>query len=249
MNFKLYLKKVGNKLYFKLFSRRFHKRLTYCFMSNKSETLIIVFSGFASKPVYNYVNTLRNIKADKLFILDDFGYKGSYYWFENGRDYPRTLTESLISSVMGGQKYKRIITAGSSKGGTCAIYFGLKFHANHIFAGACQYLVGNYLYQECNREKFYGMMGYESELENRKLLNEMVASIIEKERGNNDTHIHLLYSDKEHTYEDDILPLLRKLNDCNMQYDEVVCDFDDHSDVGIYFAPYLRQQIKELIGK
>lgn len=34
-----------------------------------------------------------------------------------------------------------------------------------------------------------------------------------------------------------------------MQYDEVVCDIDDHSDAGIYFAPYLRQQIKELIGK
>ena len=61
-----------------------------------------------------------------LFILDDFGYRGSYYWYENGSDKPRLLVEGLVSDVMRKGKYKSLITIGSSKGGTCAIYFGLK---------------------------------------------------------------------------------------------------------------------------
>lgn len=38
-----------------------------------------------------------------MFILDDFGYKGSYYWYENGHDYPMTLANSLtMCKLIGG---------------------------------------------------------------------------------------------------------------------------------------------------
>lgn len=248
MNFKKSLKRFGNKVFFLLFTKRFKNRLSYYFRSNNSNTLIIVFSAFASKPSYNYVKTLKDLNFDQLFILDDFGYKGSYYWYENGDDYPRTLTESLISKFINRGGYKRLITAGSSKGGTCAIYFGLKYHATHIFAGACQYLVGNYLYTECNREKFYGMMGRDNEEENRAILNNMVSNEIKKEKGNNDLHFHLLYSNKEHTYEDDIIPLIEDLKKYKMTYDEEICDFDDHSDVGKFFGPYLIHSLQAIIN-
>ena len=104
MNYKLLVKKVLNGLFYKIVSRRYKGRLTYYFKSNKSDTLLIVFSAFTPKPCYNYVKTLMGLKIDKLFILDDFGYKGSYYWYENGEDYPQKLTESLIASVVGGGK-------------------------------------------------------------------------------------------------------------------------------------------------
>ena len=46
--------------------------------------------------MYNYVRTLQNIKADKMFILDDFGHKGSYYWYENGDNSSLTLSKYLL---------------------------------------------------------------------------------------------------------------------------------------------------------
>lgn len=54
-------------------------KLKYIYERNGSEELIIMFSGFGTVRRYNYMKTLAQSKIDKLFILDVFGYKGSYY--------------------------------------------------------------------------------------------------------------------------------------------------------------------------
>lgn len=94
------IKSILNKLYIKLHEHTHEDRLKYLFQNCHSDTLIIGFSGFLDKSMYNYVRTLHNIKADKMFILDDFAYKGSYYWYEKGRDYPNSLDNSLILSKL-----------------------------------------------------------------------------------------------------------------------------------------------------
>lgn len=43
------------------------------------------------------------------------------------------------------QKNNLVVTIGSSKGGTCAILYGLMTNAEYIIAGACQYRIGSYL--------------------------------------------------------------------------------------------------------
>ena len=96
------LKRILTKIYIKLKERKYNGRLKYLFLNNHSNVLIISFSGFSDKPMYNYIRTLRTIKADKLFILDDFGYKGSYYWFENGNDKPLLLVNSLLQTLLSG---------------------------------------------------------------------------------------------------------------------------------------------------
>lgn len=48
--------------------------------------LIIVFSAFQAigrPPAYNYIRTLEEFGCNKLFILDDFGSRASYYLCEN----------------------------------------------------------------------------------------------------------------------------------------------------------------------
>ena len=52
--------------------------------------------------------------------------------------------------------------------------------------------------------------------------------------------IHLLYSKNEHTYQDDIIDLLDKLNECGYRVLEKQYDFSEHNDIGIYFKKYLR---------
>lgn len=56
-------------------------------------------------------------------------------------------------------KYKRTYYAGSSKGGTAAIYYGVKNNATAVFSGACQYNLGTYLSIDKHRDIFQSMMG------------------------------------------------------------------------------------------
>lgn len=96
------IRKFLKKVYFLINERTYEGRLKYVYKRKHSRTLIVCFSGFASKPVYNYMRTLKSVAADQLYILDDFGFKGSYYWFENGKDNPRRLTHNLIQKIING---------------------------------------------------------------------------------------------------------------------------------------------------
>lgn len=224
----------------KLQEKTYQGRLRYVLQKNSSDTLVIVFSAFTPRPVYNYMHTLEKLKdADKLYILDDFGYKGSYYWFENGNDRPMTLIESLINELKQ-RGYKNIITIGSSKGGTCAIYYGLMFDAQHIFAGACQYYVGNYLSDYPDILK--AMMGETTE-EAISKLNSIMPSHLKQHKGST-SFIHLLYSPNENTYEKHIVHLLADLKKYEIPVEEIIEDFQNHNDVGKPFSQMLINYFK-----
>ena len=94
---------VINKMRLSLKEKHLDK-LRYIHERNGSDELIIMFSGFGTIPKYNYMKTLAQSKIDKLFILDNFGYRGSYYWFENGSDKPLQLVTTLIERIGGGIK-------------------------------------------------------------------------------------------------------------------------------------------------
>ena len=239
------IKSILIKTYIRLKEKTYQGRLRYLYQKNLSDVLIVVFSGFSEKPMYNYVRTLQSIKADKIFILDDFGYKGSYYWYENGCNKPMELVKSFLSSKLGA--YKNLITLGSSKGGTCAIYYGLLFGASDIYSGACQYYVGKYLNRADHIDIFKSMMGDEASSKEESILDTEMSKMLRKHKGSN-TRIHLFYSKDEHTYEDDIKHLINDLEDNDIAYDEKIESFAEHSLVGKYFSPWVRNQLKEKIN-
>lgn len=81
------------------------KKGKYLLFKNKSDTLLIIFSSLApnhKKPAYNYVRALSSSLCDRLYILDGYGHRGSYYWFENGMNLPEVETLSLINKVVNG---------------------------------------------------------------------------------------------------------------------------------------------------
>ena len=83
----------------KLRTRKFSGRMEYLWIRKGYKHLIIVFSAFGDKPVFNYLKSLNGVRADRLYILDDFAHKGSYYWFENGMPRPLELTNGLIAYI------------------------------------------------------------------------------------------------------------------------------------------------------
>src|SRR5690606_37821366 len=77
------------------------RKIKYVFQKTfrKTNRLVIVFSAFSAKgkpPSYNYVRTLEGIGCNKLFILDDFGSRVSYYLCEN-KDF--SIERSVISLI------------------------------------------------------------------------------------------------------------------------------------------------------
>lgn len=233
--------KLISRFEIKLKEKKYEDKLKYIFVNNHSDALMIIFSAFTGNTRrYNYYAGFKGMKADKLYILDPWGVKGSYYWFENGGVIPRELTESLINLIVRGGEYKKIYTLGTSKGGTAALFFGLQMNATAIFSGACQYNVGNYVYQEGREDIFRGMMGQDAGDKEAQLLNQMMPRQIEQYK-NTTSEIHILYSKQEKTYERQLVDLFSKLKECGIPYIEKEEFFTNHSDVGKYFISYVRE--------
>ena len=147
-------KHVYSRAYIKLHEHTYGTKGKFLFVDNKSDTLLIVFSAFTGEvPRYNYFYSFKELhNISQLYILDNYGKRGSYYLYENGSSFPENDVKVLVESIIKKYSIKKIITAGTSKGGTAAIYFGLKLHADHIFSGACQYYIGTYLDREEHKE-------------------------------------------------------------------------------------------------
>lgn len=230
------------KIYFLINERTHQNRLKYIWKRHHSKTLIISFSGFSPKPVYNYMRTLQSVKVDQLYILDDFGIRGSYYWYEKGKDMPNRLVQSLVNQLVIRGGYERVITLGSSKGGTCAIYFGLMFGATDIYAGACQYYAGTYLNTDEHLPILKAMMGDMPTNAAVNILDRMLPDMIKQNAGTK-SRVHLLYSKEEHTYDEHVKYLIEDLNNNNIAFDEQVESFKDHNEVGKYFSPWILEKI------
>lgn len=233
-------------LQFRLMEKNYKKRLKYLFFGKGSDSLLVCFSAFppGNIRVYNNVNGFNDLDVDRLYISDNWGYKGSYYLFEDGNDEPFNLTCSLINEYIGGGKYRHVYTAGTSKGGSCAIMFGLVFNAEKIMAGACQYHLGTYLNTPDHKPIFEGMMGIGASTEEENYLNAVMPRIIEEHRKT-DSIVYLLYSKQEHTYEEDIKDLLVDLKRNNINVVEKEEFFTNHGDVGYFFIPFVKSVVNK----
>lgn len=250
------LSKIINKfyrLYIIVFEKKFYdgdKRIKYMFVRKKSKKLVVVFSGFASRknnPTYNMVKTLNGVKINKLFILDDFGYekKGSYYLGENGEFFVPKLVSDLINEIKKNQNIEEIFCVGSSKGGSAAIYFGLKHNVDHIIAGAPQYFIGNYLSSNDTLLKsLYSITGNTDE-KSISLLNRVIRDEIVDYTGEYKPKITIHYSKNEHTYSNHVSFLLTDLKKFGFSVDEDIQKYSDHADVAMYFPTLCKNILKE----
>lgn len=69
--------------------------------SPKNKELMIIFSAMDknNNRRYHYLKNFKNLGVDLLYILDPYGYRGSYWLYENGKDYPQ---KQLLEFLGGG---------------------------------------------------------------------------------------------------------------------------------------------------
>ena len=139
-----------------------------------------------------------------------------------------------------------MLTLGTSKGGSAALFYGLKLNAQDIVIGACQYRIGSYVSNY--PEIFRGMTGKTVNENDVNSLNSVLPHLIAGSSATR-SHIHLIHSVKEPTYERDIKYLIRDLNSYGLKWTEIECGFEKHDDVGKFFIPYASKFLKEIRSK
>lgn len=115
-----------------------------------SNTLNVVFTamGQLGDFSYNYRRSAQSSRANVLYILDDFGDQGSYYWLQKLKSSPFAATQQLIRDVMaelGIPSVDNVATFGSSKGGAAALLHGSALGAGLMILGAPQYRIGSFV--------------------------------------------------------------------------------------------------------
>lgn len=233
-----------------------YKNIKYILKKADSDILTISFSGFPgnSKAKYNYMKTLREYNCNQLFILDNFGYKrrGSYYLGEKGDWFLVQQIESLIKNIVRDLKINHILTVGSSKGGTSALFYGIRLKAEVAIIGAPQYYVGNYLNTEEHIPILEGIMGSGGGIGIEKaidILNKFLPDTVKSSEKDHLT-VYVHYSPFEHTYQEHIQFMIRDLkeNGYHVIEDSEYC-YEKHSDVAAFFPAFLQKTVSEHLQK
>lgn len=228
--------------------------LKYILKKNlNSKDLIVVFSSCTRRGIkarYNYMRTLAKIKANKLFILDDFAndHRGSYYLGYESTYSEEKATVELINFIKKNLGTTKLICCGSSKGGYSALNFGLQYPDSYIIAGGPQYYLGQYLVGSKNIECLEHILGHVSDEKISELDNRLQMLIKRKTNGNTQK-IYLHFSDKEHTYNEHIKDLLQELRECDYTVECDIADYTNHSDISYYFPDFLVKTVSALISE
>ena len=214
-----------------------NRTLSYLFKNNHSENLCIVFSAFpkpGNKPGYDLIKSLwkKKINCSFLFIRDNFinfPSGGSYYLGKDGDYFGIELVSHFIKQFIKDNGFTKIISAGFSKGGTCAVIYGIKLQFDYIIPGACQYFIGTYLSQR-NMKVLEALTGekpvQEKTIHKLDMLTKKV--ITESSQIDHKPVIYLHYSNQEHTYNEHVVYLINDL---------IENGFHVNTDVGCYNDP------------
>ena len=255
------LKKLGKQAYWKGFDlvhQRTHRhagyRVHYVLHRGSSDALVVVFSAFSAglKPTYNYVRTLwGRTDAHLLFIRDDFvnlPSGGAYYIGRKGDSHGRQAVLSLIRRIREQTGAKRVISVGSSKGGTAALLFGCMLPMDAVIIGAPQYYIGSYMKEhKPDSLALLATSGGSVLAEDIAWLDALVPRAVGECTAPPVVHIH--YSDREHTYPEHIADMLRDLKASGYEVHEDAADYEKHTDVYLYYVPYLEKTLPAILNE
>lgn len=213
---------------------------------NNKNKLMIIFSAFSTDEAkYNYISTLKTCDCNKLFILDDFGSKGTYYLGLKGDFNIETSVMALISYIMSKNNilFSNVISIGSSKGGSAAIYFGLKYNFGDVIAGAPQYKIGTYLSDLSISDYALEIFGEISDC-NRIKYNNLI-----RLSANTCTNIYLLTSDGDNQYKKVLKEFEFVSRELNIKLNIDKCEINNHGEISREFPKFLYDKLDLVLNK
>lgn len=214
--------------------------------------LVVVFSAFPalnSGARYNYMRSLKDVRANKLFILDDFGsdLRGSYYLGKGGELQIQEAVVSLIQSIKSANNIRRMIFAGSSKGGYAAINFSSFFGDTHVIAGGPQYLLGEYLKIPGHSHILEYITG-DSTSESVDSLNKFSREILSKPLSST-CHYDVFCSKTDSMHALHVTSLVSDLKSNNIRFVHTEGAYSTHDDLAVAFPEFLNKTVKSILNE
>ncbi|WP_051834653.1 hypothetical protein [Streptomyces sp. NRRL S-15] len=176
-----------------------------------NQHLVVVFANFAAPDDYGWSNGIfDSLRSNVLWIRDQFDGKNSYYLCR-GMDFElERSVVTLISNVMHslGLTPDQCTMWGGSKGGSAALYFGLKYGFRNIVSLVPQFRIGTYLEKHPAVAEY--MMGQVTEV-NVHVLDNVIPDLA-RAGANRGANIYVLSSPQDEQYPVQVEPYLGLFN-------------------------------------
>lgn len=195
-------------------SGRFPVDYRFAHAKNGNRRLMVVFANLYAPDEYGWANgVLDKTRSNILWIRDKFEGVNSYYLC---KEMDFGLEESvigLISSVMRALELTPddCIMFGSSKGGTAALYYGLKYGFRSIVASVPQFAIGSFVKQHMQPTARF-MMGEDIPDRNVEILDALLPETVWRS-GNRDADIYLISSPQDEQYRQHVEPYIGHFRD------------------------------------
>ncbi|MBD8045434.1 hypothetical protein H9638_16635 [Arthrobacter sp. Sa2BUA2] len=209
------------------------------------DRLCVGFSAISSPYdfSYNYRASLSSVNAYRLFILDNFGNRGSYYYADHRNtdifDSVQEFLSDLCSQL--GIDPSNVSFIGSSKGGTAALAHGIRFGVGNIIVGAPQSLPGTYL-GGAAPEILQFIAGDNSEA-SVEWLDGLLFDVLERVGGS--PRIRILVGANDAHLRVHVRPLLHMAQRAGLDASVLIVNGLTHQDVGKAFAPYVTAALRD----
>lgn len=173
--------------------------------------LLIVMSGFniPDPTVYDF-SMLEHCHSSILWIKDDFGGLPAYYLCNNMNFEIEQGVSTLIQGTVNFCKPNNISILGGSKGGSMALYYGLKHDIKNIITAVPQFNIGSYVAAGYWQHVGKKMMGNLSD-KNIKLLDMVIKNKLYQHKRK-DANIYLFTSPDDKQFATEIEPNLLLLS-------------------------------------
>lgn len=171
--------------------------------------LVVVFANFSAPGDYGWSNgVFDKLRANILWIRDNFEGKQSYYLCR-GMDFG--LEQSVVTLISNVMKSLDLTTEsvtlwGGSKGGSAALYFGLKYGFKNIVAIAPQFSIGTYV-KNVHPGTARFMLGEGVPEENVRIVDSLVPDLA-RSGANRAANIYLVSSPQDDQYPTQVEPFL-----------------------------------------
>lgn len=176
---------------------------------NGNRHLVVVFANFYAPEDFGFAyGVMDNLRANVLWIRDRFDGQSSYYLCRNLDFSIESAVASLIENVMGSLSLTSAdcTLIGSSKGGSAALYFGLRYGFRNIVASAPQFAIGSFVMAEQPGAAQY-MMGRDVPAESVRALDSVIPDLVRSGAGRS-ANVYLFSALADEQYEVQIGPYL-----------------------------------------
>ncbi|MFZ3452655.1 heparinase II/III domain-containing protein [Arthrobacter sp. 7Tela_A1] len=226
--------------------------LNYLFQpaaNGTTERLVVCFTAIhgAGDFTYNYKSTIDQTDTAALYILDDFGDQGAYYYSDHESTGIFDSVQNLIKKIMAehGLDATKVATAGSSKGGSGALIHGLALGVDRIIVGAPQTRIGSFL--SGPHPNILEFMTGGTTPDDISRLNSIIPGLMRN--ASSTTTIFVVVGEADHHYKKHVVPLIADAEEHGIAVSPLLLPGIAHADIGKIFRLYLRAHIDQWVDR